>query len=322
MKKSKILTAILIICLICSLTFVLVACGGNNDDNSNDGGKNNGNGNGNNATHTHNWQSEYSTNGMSHWFSCTACDDKKDEQAHNLSIMSTDKEAWSECSVCKYSSDKIPFATDLEYDLSEDEQSYIVVGIENKAVTKIAIPSTYNNLPVTAIGEEAFADCNTIAEIILSNSVTEINYNAFYNCSSLTKIALSENLKSIGESAFDACSSLTYIVIPDGVVSIGDFAFDSCEKLVEIIIPNSVKSIGASAFAFCDNLAKITIGSGVETIGEKAFEFCEKLESIDFKGTKAEWLAITKASDWDTFTGKYAIHCTDGKIDKNSNEVA
>lgn len=70
-------------------------------------------------------------------------------------------------------------------------------------------------------------------------------------------------------------------------------------------------------FSGYDKLANVTIPSSVTNIGTSAFEECESLTNINFDGTKAQWAAITKDSDWDTSTGDYTIHCTDGDIAKS-----
>ena len=66
----------------------------------------------------------------------------------------------------------------------------------------------------------------------------------------------------------------TEYTIPDGVTSIDDEAFSECTGLTSIIIPDSVTRIAAGAFAYC-----------------------EKLTSIKYRGTEAEWEAISKGTD-------------------------
>ena len=54
----------------------------------------------------------------------------------------------------------------------------------------------------------------------------------------------------------------------------------------------------------------------MRTIYWDAFYDCSSLTSLIFEGTKAEWNAITKYSDWNGNTGAYIVHCTDGDIEK------
>ena len=55
-------------------------------------------------------------------------------------------------------------------------------------------------------------------------------------------------------------------------------------------------------------------GSQLTSIGNFAFIDCYELTSVNYQGTKAKWNAISKSSDWNSNTGDYVIHCTDGDI--------
>jgi hypothetical protein len=46
------------------------------------------------------------------------------------------------------------------------------------------------------------------------------------------------------------------------------------------------------------------------------FEKCTALKDIFYGGTQAQWNALTKGDNWDSNTGAYTIHCTDGDIAK------
>ena len=54
----------------------------------------------------------------------------------------------------------------------------------------------------------------------------------------------------------------------------------------------------------------------VTKLGDYAFEDCSSLKSINYNGTKAQWNAISKGSNWNYSTGNYIIYCTDGNISK------
>ena len=57
--------------------------------------------------------------------------------------------------------------------------------------------------PVTAIGERAFSNNNTLTSVAILDSVTSIGKFAFYNCKSLSSVTFEEGsqLSSIRESA-------------------------------------------------------------------------------------------------------------------------
>ncbi len=98
------------------------------------------------------------------------------------------------------------------------------------------------------------------------------------------------------------------------VTKIANNAFNSNATLTEIVIPDSVTVIGRSAFEMCLGLTSVTIGAGVTTIDESAFAYCSNLSSITFVGTKAQWNAINKTSDW-TFVPAEKVVCSDGEVD-------
>ncbi len=189
----------------------------------------------------------------------------------------------------------------LDYELSQDKTSYIVTGIGTYKDTNIDIPSEYNGLPVTSIGESAFSYCISLTSIEIPNSVTCIEDYAFTNCNSLTNITLPNSVTSIGRYAFQSCSSLTNITLPNSVTYIGDGAFSSCSltsiilpdsvtcieggafsgcRLTSITIPDSVTCIEGRAFSGC-RLTSITIPDSVTSIGKYAFSYCKSLTSIE-----------------------------------------
>lgn len=118
------------------------------------------------------------------------------------------------------------------------------------------VPGRINGLPVTSIGNRAFAG------------------------SGVTTVTIPENVTSIGGGAFDQCTSLTNVMIPQSVTSIENFAFRGCERLTSVTIPNSVARIGGWAFIGCASLTSVMIPSRVTNIAQGAFALCTSLTSI------------------------------------------
>ena len=171
----------------------------------------------------------------------------------------------------------VTISNGLEYELNADEKSYTVTGFGTWKGTNLVIPSEYNNLPVTAIGEAAFYNdyyllpiggwedleyrynSVPITSVIIPDSVTTIGSYAFMDCSLLSKVTMPNSLQIIGEYAFLGCTSLTNITIPNSVQAIGELAFAVCKSLNEIYIPASLTSIKFGAFLGCISLTKINV---------------------------------------------------------------
>ena len=92
----------------------------------------------------------------------------------------------------------------LRYVLNEDGQSYAVETIGSCEDLDIIIPDTYNNLPVTAIGDNAFNSprCALINSIVMSNNITSIGNYAFGRCDNLTHMSIGNGIANIDREAF------------------------------------------------------------------------------------------------------------------------
>jgi len=180
----------------------------------------------------------------------------------------------------------------------------------------VIIPYAINGLPVTGIGDYAFAGCNSLTSVTIPNSVTSIGHDAFGACTSLTSISVGtlnsayssvegvlfnktqttlvqypagiaatsysipNSVTSMGDYAFDSCTSLTSITIPNSVTSIGNYVCGGCTSLSSVTIPAGVTIIGEWAFSGCSSLTNLTIPNSVTSIGQEAFDWCTNLTSI------------------------------------------
>lgn len=209
------------------------------------------------------------------------------------------------------------------------------------ALTTVEIPHS-----ITAIGDSAFGNCFALETVVIPDGVTTIGKEAFLWCQSLKSITIPVSVKSIGDKAFTGTNMLreiyyggtkaeweeninAYITLLDNATihcTDGDFAYLILDgtmlkgykySVENLVIPDGITEIGSGAFESCESLVSISIPVSVTKIGKYAFYRCDSLTDVHYSGTKAQWEAITKESGWNGSTDNYAIHCTDGDINKN-----
>lgn len=183
---------------------------------------------------------------------------------------------------------------------------------------------------VTAIGEGAFKQCESLRHITIPDSIVEIGFAPFYKCRNVKlksessrfivqdnmlidkqnkfliaytgndkNIAIPDSVTTIGDVAFSYHKSLKHINIPNTITTIGNQAFSWCNTLRQIIIPDSVTSIGDWTFAYCESLLQITIPDSVKYIGDRAFYACESLQQITIpEGTTEKFKEMLSEELW------------------------
>ena len=176
----------------------------------------------------------------------------------------------------------------LTFSLNDDGTVYSVSNCLESASGSLDIPSSYNSLPVTSIGSNAFSSCYYIVSVTIPASVTSIAEAAFDSCSSLASIVISDSVTLIGANAFNGCSTLSSVTIGNSVTSIGSYAFIGCSDLTTITIPSNVTSIGEAAFASCPSLNSVTFEGDAPTFGPNVFLNSDSV-TIYYDYTKSGW---------------------------------
>ena len=199
-----------------------------------------------------------------------------------------------------------------ELNIPPEIDGYPVIGVEFGAFADTAVTSVTLSDGIMRIEGNAFDHCKSLVAVYLPESVTDIVLGAFADCSRLPSAVLPAGVTEIEYYLFQNCSSLVSVVIPDGVTFIGEWAFDGCESLTAVTVPDRVTEINKGAFYGCSSLADVYLPEGITRIGESAFDSCRRLETIHFAGTRAQWEAIKKETDWDAYTGDYAVVFLDG----------
>ena len=177
----------------------------------------------------------------------------------------------------------------------------------------VSIPGMINGLPVTSIGDSAFAG-SSVTNIMIPNSATNFGPAAFGGCGSLLAINVDQNngyyssaggvlfdkiqstlilypyarageytipsgVTTVASGAFSNCTALSSLTLPGTITTLGDYACQGC-TVRSITIPDSVTNVGGNAFYSCRSLTNATIGNSVANIGSAAFGYCASLTDL------------------------------------------
>ncbi len=124
----------------------------------------------------------------------------------------------------------------------------------------------------TEIGEEAFAECEKLKNVVLSNDIKETGISVFSRCKALQSINIPSSMVEIPGKFLAECSSLEHIEIPNTVKRIRGLCFSNCTSLTEVIIPDSVNDIVWGAFQGCRGLKHVSLPQGLSTYTKNLFE--------------------------------------------------
>ena len=136
-----------------------------------------------------------------------------------------------------------------------------------------------NNYAVTAIEEEAFAECADLATLIIPATITSVGEKAFFNCKKLTKVVLEESETPInfGYTVFGIQGESEWSTYPTSLleVSIGrDFSgtpFEDASNLSSVTLGNRVTALPAYSFGWCYKLQTLVLPAACRTVGDGAF---------------------------------------------------
>lgn len=272
----KILISVSFALMAISLSFALAACGNNEPSNS--------------GQHTHTLdhieaKSETCTSdGNVEYWTCTVCKKNFSDSKGNVIITDPIIVAVGHnyvngiCSRCG----DIKTTEGLRFELITNNgvTTYAVSGIGTSTDKNINIPTSYNDVPVIAISDNAFENCNTIETINIPESVEIIGASAFRNCYSLLSITITDNIRFIGSSAFDGCYSLQYD-ISNGIFYLGNWAIKASNtNITSIQLKETTIGIYEKAFANCTKLKEVELASTISLLGQGIFSGCANIEKI------------------------------------------
>ncbi len=166
--------------------------------------------------------------------------------------------------------------------------------IEDGVLVQYSGTDTIVEIPqgVTAIGQRAFFNNNTVSEIILPEGLLSIETSAFYGCTRLKKIELPATLSQVDSQAFSMCTSLTehilsednpYFIVEDGVLYNREGtvlnSYPAGKTGTEFTVPDRVTMIVGWAGEGNPYLEKVLLPAGVSAL-YCPFGYCPELKEI------------------------------------------
>ena len=196
----------------------------------------------------------------------------------------------TQCSVCFNEIEKNHFTVDRKEHIYENSKCTVCRG----SVSSLGLQFELNgNGGYTLIGK---GDCNESDIVIgLYNElpVTAIKNEAFLGCDFISSVSFGERsfVERLGKRVFSGCTAIEEIILPDSVKSIGEECFLNCKSIKKIVISNSVQSLNKATFSGCEALDFVVIGSSVTVIEKNNFYGCS-YPNLLYNGTKNSWSKI------------------------------
>lgn len=191
---------------------------------------------------------------------------------------------------------ELPFIADSYNNiLSKDHHTLINIAYSRKNINNINFNS------IVYASECSMQNLSSIDDYIF-NSMTQLQkiYNdAFYNCNSLANISCDNSLSYIGTHAFSKSSVKTVDLSKSRLSIINHKSFKNCVALTSINLPSTLYYIGYNAFNNCSNLQQINVLSGIEHLAiDHSFDGCSNLLSIVVNGYNIKDYVLSSESQF------------------------
>lgn len=148
-----------------------------------------------------------------------------------------------------------------------------ISAVSNSVSGAWTIVDTYNGLPITTVGDNAF-HLSGVSSVTMGTNIVSIGNGAFESCYALKSVNFGSNLGYIGNGAFSSDPALRTVVIPDSVTNIGNDVFMECTKLYSATLGAQVSSLPGYTFNYCTSLTNVVLGASVASFGNAVFTQC------------------------------------------------
>lgn len=187
---------------------------------------------------------------------------------------------------------------DLSYTVSADGTEVTLTGYKGGDVI-LVLPESIDGLPVTVIGEGAFAGLGNLKALYIPDSVEAIGFGSLKGCKSLSTLRTSVvevaahpyfgalfGASSYEINASEVPDALTTLIIGGKVETIPAYGFYDCNSITCVSLPETVKTIEKFAFWGCYSLEYINLSeTALTSVGSRAFTNCSDLVRFDLPAT-------------------------------------
>ena len=279
MKIKKLLTFIIAVLMSVS-AFSLVACGGK-DKGDNDNG----------LKYTENANNTYSVSGYEGESTVVVIPESKDGKA----VTKISANAFAEMGI-----------TEITIPSSIIEIGNGAFGSCSK-LTKVNYGGTVDNWAVITFSNE---DANPIrysknltiggnlVTSITFTTATEVKDYAFMDYTPLTTLNLGESVVNVGISAFDGCSKLYDLTFGSNVEYLAFRAFCNCSSLTSVEFNAGIKMLDNESFRYCTKLESVFIPASLTVINKASFNYDGQLRSAIFEVTEGWFVSANESASF------------------------
>lgn len=154
--------------------------------------------------------------------------------------------------------------------MNSDMESYCIISYIGSA-KHVVIPTSYNGIPITRIGDSAFLRKNTIETVTIPTTIKSMGIDVFFDCENIAY-----NIYNGGKYLGNDANPYYYFVGPQNMdvesisvhadtCIIAAYAFRSCEKLKKVVIGDNIIQMGYGMVSECPSIESLT----VPYVGEK-----------------------------------------------------
>ena len=179
-------------------------------------------------------------------------------------------------------------------------------------IPQISLPSS-----VKVIGKYAFAYCDDLTSLVISDGVITINDCAFSGCRYVNELLIGKSVEHIGTNVFQNCYNIDNIVWNAKNCSDFESAMQSAfysirSNISSFKIGNGVEYIPAYLCYGMDDLYSIIVPENVTAIGQEAFSNCNYLNSVIWKAKNCKDFSSQTVSPFYNQTNRHVSYFTFG----------